>query len=198
MAKLWLVLAALLILNGVRCQKFEHGKFVVLILLNLFSFSQKFIIREYSVPDVVVDDDVDEHDRNMHPSFSPGSHEQRVMPVRAEELDISFWKENAQKYLREILAADSYNTPKRAKNVILFMGDGMSLATVAAARMYMGGEEKSLSFERFPHFGLSKVYIEQACSANIDRDEYKYFFSLCRLIVSINRSLILHARQRHI
>lgn len=112
----------------------------------------------------------------MHPSFSSDSREQRVTPARPEELDISFWKENAQKYLREIVASDSYNTPKRAKNVILFMGDGMSLATVAAARMYMGGEEKSLSFERFPHFGLSKVNFEQARNANIDRDEYKYFF----------------------
>lgn len=39
----------------------------------------------------------------------------------------------------------------------MFLGDGMSLQTVAATRMYMGGEELSLSFEKFPHFGLSKV-----------------------------------------
>lgn len=35
---------------------------------------------------------------------------------------------------------------------------GMSLSTVAATRMYLGGEEKQLSFEKFAHFGLSKVW----------------------------------------
>lgn len=55
---------------------------------------------------------------------------------------------------------DIYNAakkPKRAKNIIFFLGDGMSLTTVAATRMYMGNENNSLSFEKFPHFGLSKV-----------------------------------------
>lgn len=51
----------------------------------------------------------------------------------------------------------------RAKNVILFMGDGMSIPTLAASRVYMsqiyneGGEESQLSFEKFPFTGLSKV-----------------------------------------
>lgn len=44
-----------------------------------------------------------------------------------------------------------------AKNVILFLGDGMSVPTVSAARMYLGGEEKQLSFDQFPWTGLSKV-----------------------------------------
>lgn len=52
----------------------------------------------------------------------------------------------------------------QAKNVILFVGDGMSLPTVAAARIFEGqkqgnpGEENQLSFERFPHTALSKTY----------------------------------------
>ena len=52
----------------------------------------------------------------------------------------------------------------RAKNVILFVGDGMSLTTVAAARILDGqrkgtpGEENMLSWERFPYTGLSKTY----------------------------------------
>lgn len=115
------------------------------------------VVNENADIDVDDDDDDEEHDRNMHPLLMHGPNEQRVTPVRPEELENSFWNENAQKYLREIVAADSYNTPKRAKNVILFLGDGMSLTTVAATRMFMGGEEKSLSFEKFPHFGLSKV-----------------------------------------
>lgn len=44
-----------------------------------------------------------------------------------------------------------------AKNVILFLGDGMSIPTIAATRVYLGGEEMSLSFEQFPYAGLSKV-----------------------------------------
>jgi alkaline phosphatase len=52
----------------------------------------------------------------------------------------------------------------RAKNVVLFLGDGMSLTTVAAARILQGqrkgqpGEENLLSWEHFPHTALSKTY----------------------------------------
>lgn len=52
----------------------------------------------------------------------------------------------------------------RAKNVILFIGDGMGVSTVTAARIYDGqegggqGEENVLSFERFPHVALVKTY----------------------------------------
>ena len=50
-----------------------------------------------------------------------------------------------------------------AKNVILFMGDGMGVPTSSAARIYMAqsrnltGEEAQLSWERMPHVALSKV-----------------------------------------
>lgn len=52
----------------------------------------------------------------------------------------------------------------RAKNVIVFLGDGMSLTTVAAARILEGqrkggsGEENRLAWEDFPATGLSKTY----------------------------------------
>jgi alkaline phosphatase len=52
----------------------------------------------------------------------------------------------------------------RAKNVILFVGDGMSPATVTAARIRAGqlagatGEENLLSFEKLPFLALSKTY----------------------------------------
>jgi alkaline phosphatase len=51
-----------------------------------------------------------------------------------------------------------------AKNVILFVGDGMSLTTVAAARILEGqrqgapGEENALGWEMFPATALSKTY----------------------------------------
>lgn len=54
--------------------------------------------------------------------------------------------------------------PKKAKNVILFIGDGMGISTITAARIYQGqkrgetGEENQLSFEKFPHVALVKTY----------------------------------------
>lgn len=51
-----------------------------------------------------------------------------------------------------------------AKNVILFVGDGMGISTVTAARIFEGqlrgesGEENRLSFENFPNSAFSKTY----------------------------------------
>jgi alkaline phosphatase len=51
-----------------------------------------------------------------------------------------------------------------AKNVIVFLGDGMSLDTIVAARILEGqqrgepGEENLLAFEAFPHVALVKTY----------------------------------------
>jgi alkaline phosphatase len=53
---------------------------------------------------------------------------------------------------------------RRAKNVILFVGDGMGITTLTAARILEGqmrgesGEENLLSFERFPFAALSRTY----------------------------------------
>ena len=50
-----------------------------------------------------------------------------------------------------------------AKNVILFMGDGMGLSNIMASRVYQAQtRDKSfldalLSFEKFPYVGLSRV-----------------------------------------
>lgn len=52
----------------------------------------------------------------------------------------------------------------KAKNVILFIGDGMSVGTITAARIYAGqlqgktGEENSLTLESLPNVALSKTY----------------------------------------
>lgn len=52
----------------------------------------------------------------------------------------------------------------RAKNVILFVGDGMGISTVTASRIFDGqlrgenGEENVLSFEDFPYLALAKTY----------------------------------------
>ncbi|MEM7666528.1 MAG: alkaline phosphatase [Pseudomonadota bacterium] len=55
-------------------------------------------------------------------------------------------------------------TPEKAKNVILFIGDGMGISTITAARIYAGqkrgetGEENLLSFESFENVALVKTY----------------------------------------
>ena len=56
------------------------------------------------------------------------------------------------------------NSFSKARNVILFVGDGMGVSTVSAARILQGqiagqaGEENLLSFEKFPFSGFSKTY----------------------------------------
>jgi alkaline phosphatase len=52
----------------------------------------------------------------------------------------------------------------KAKNVILFIGDGMGVSTLTASRILEGqmrgesGEENRLSFEEFPYSALSRTY----------------------------------------
>ncbi|KZZ41965.1 hypothetical protein A3759_14640 [Thalassolituus sp. HI0120] len=54
--------------------------------------------------------------------------------------------------------------PSKASNLIFFLGDGMSVTTLTAARIFEGqrlgrsGEENNLSFESFPYSALIKTY----------------------------------------
>jgi alkaline phosphatase len=77
--------------------------------------------------------------------------------------------ENASTWLTEgeaALQANKAQLPNtnRAKNIILFIGDGMGVSTVTAARIFEGqqngedGERNQLSFEQFPYVALSKTY----------------------------------------
>lgn len=70
-----------------------------------------------------------------------------------------FWFDSGLNELKHALG-QNHNT-RRAKNVILFVADGMGPATVTAARIYKDKEEGSLIWERFPHMGLLKVSIYQ-------------------------------------
>lgn len=67
------------------------------------------------------------------------------------------WYQEAQRELRDSIHHVENN--RKAKNVILFVGDGMGLTTVTAARIHKYGEEGHLTWESFPHFGLLKVMI---------------------------------------
>lgn len=61
-------------------------------------------------------------------------------------------------------AGDGGGDSQAARNVILFIGDGMGVSTVTAARIFDGqsqgksGEEHLLPFEKFPHLALVKTY----------------------------------------
>ncbi|NOT13530.1 MAG: alkaline phosphatase [Methylococcaceae bacterium] len=75
-----------------------------------------------------------------------------------------FWLDSG---INAIEAAEKLTSNKKyAKNVILFVGDGMGISTITAARILegqtlpdnRGGEEHSLSFERLPYVALSKTY----------------------------------------
>ncbi|HEX7110965.1 MAG TPA: alkaline phosphatase, partial [Mizugakiibacter sp.] len=61
-------------------------------------------------------------------------------------------------------AANAVGAQPQAKNVIVFLGDGMSIPTIAAAHVFAGqrlgvdGESYRLSFERFPFSALSRTY----------------------------------------
>lgn len=75
-----------------------------------------------------------------------------------EELDTRFWHDKAQSILAGKLLDHQKLNENRAKNVILFLGDGMSIHTIAATRAFMGDSNQQVSFEQFPYLGLSKTY----------------------------------------
>ncbi|PVD36601.1 hypothetical protein C0Q70_03586 [Pomacea canaliculata] len=64
------------------------------------------------------------------------------------------WKRRA--YNKLLQTEDIQPIVKRARNVILFLGDGMGISTVTAARMLNGDETSLLYFENFPNVALSK------------------------------------------
>jgi len=74
----------------------------------------------------------------------------------------SSWMQAGQEAIQAKLAQKP-NT-KRAKNVIVFVGDGMGISTLTAGRILEGqlagnpGEENYLSFEKFPNTALVKTY----------------------------------------
>lgn len=81
-----------------------------------------------------------------------------ILPAHQRDSD---WYHIGEEHLAKRQLQDDL---PRAKNVILFVGDGMGVSTVTAARILDGqrrgmpGEENSLSFEHFPFTGLVKTY----------------------------------------
>ncbi|XP_046747784.1 alkaline phosphatase-like [Diprion similis] len=70
--------------------------------------------------------------------------------------DKHYWHDSANMELKESLSY-VWNT-NTAKNVIIFLGDGMSLDTITTSRIHNAGEESYLAWEKFPHIALAKTY----------------------------------------
>ena len=76
----------------------------------------------------------------------------------------SQWYESAQTTLATKQSQAQEEQQTKAKNVILFVGDGMGVSTLTAARILAGqregqlGEEGLLSFEAFPYSAQVKTY----------------------------------------
>jgi len=72
------------------------------------------------------------------------------------------WRRDGEAFVERIKKQKNFGA--RAKNVILFVGDGMGITTLTASRILEGqmrgesGEENQLSFEQFPSVALSKTY----------------------------------------
>uniref|UniRef100_A0A8C3KNB7 Alkaline phosphatase n=1 Tax=Calidris pygmaea TaxID=425635 RepID=A0A8C3KNB7_9CHAR len=77
-----------------------------------------------------------------------------------------YWNEGARRSLELALALQP--TARRAKNIILFVGDGFGVPTITATRILKGqqqgklGPETPLALDAFPYVALSKTY-------NVDR-----------------------------
>lgn len=109
----------------------------------------------------------------FHSQAMPQHHSQQQQkhpPTRSTggEETRQFWRSKAKDIVTSHLATQNTN---KAKNVIMFLGDGMGIQTVTAARILLGNENESLSFEKFPHAGAVKTYCvdaqiaDSACTA---------------------------------
>ncbi|KAH8271213.1 hypothetical protein KR018_001446, partial [Drosophila ironensis] len=120
-------------------------------------------------------------ERRMHPVFSlvnalPNRFKRAMPqivfnPLKTEERYAEYWEAMATETLEKQLDSKSLINTQMARNVMLFIGDGMSIPTITAGRVYLGGEEKQFAFEQFPYVGLSKTYCanmqvaDSACTA---------------------------------
>ncbi|XP_053894826.1 intestinal-type alkaline phosphatase-like [Malaclemys terrapin pileata] len=92
------------------------------------------------------------------------SYASATIPV--EEENPAFWNQQAAEAIKATLKLQPLNS--QAKNLILFLGDGMGVPTITATRILKGqlqgklGPETPLAMDAFPYVALSKTY-------NVDR-----------------------------
>jgi len=82
----------------------------------------------------------------------------------SNEQRASYWKEQGKRELMKSLGLYEQMNKNHAKNVIVMIGDGMSLGTAVAGRIKTGqdlkgtGEEYMTSLDTMPFTGLAKTY----------------------------------------
>ncbi|GGA79267.1 alkaline phosphatase [Neiella marina] len=78
--------------------------------------------------------------------------------------EASSWYRDGEAAVAQARARVIDNRKGAAKNIILFIGDGMGISTITASRILAGqqqglsGEEYELSWDKFPYSGLIKTY----------------------------------------
>ncbi|XP_077513159.1 alkaline phosphatase-like isoform X3 [Amblyomma americanum] len=98
----------------------------------------------------------------------------RFRPRNGFSADREFWFDQGAQSIEQRLRQRP-NT-RRARQVVFFLGDGMGVSTLTAARIYKGqrlqrnsGEEGALAWDSFPHVSLSRTYgldVQTSDSAN--------------------------------
>ncbi|XP_055709849.1 membrane-bound alkaline phosphatase-like [Phlebotomus papatasi] len=96
----------------------------------------------------------------MHPKVQPRYPFLTRTSGNSFEKTTEYWTNLGHQHVLD--KVNRYFNTKRAKNIVFFIGDGMSIPTLFAARMALGGEEQQLSFEKFPYSGLAKTYCVDA------------------------------------
>ncbi|XP_050057288.1 membrane-bound alkaline phosphatase-like [Aphis gossypii] len=143
----------------------SHFRLLIKILI-IFVYARNTIARSkpYSKPRSSIDDYFADKGRPLQ---------------QTREYDASFWMNRGMSDLRRRLKDLEKPIVGRAKNIVFFLGDGMSIATVTAARVHMeqlSGSafpdgNASLTFENFPYTGLVRTYCvdkqvaDSACSS---------------------------------
>ncbi|MBA2351730.1 MAG: alkaline phosphatase [Burkholderiales bacterium] len=89
--------------------------------------------------------------------------QQSAAPVVKGPESVQDWFQSGQQFIEDA-RHDTRRINRHAKNVILFVGDGLGVSTASAARILEGqmngkpGEENQLFFEKLPFLALSKTY----------------------------------------
>jgi len=91
------------------------------------------------------------------PGPDPALSDRGAVPVQSSDV---YYQRAEAAVLSRLAAGDQ----AKAKNVIIFVGDGMGISTITAGRIYSGqkrgldGESYKLSMETLPHMALSRTY----------------------------------------
>ena len=102
--------------------------------------------------------DDDHHFPSSFSTPTSGQREKRSVETETQQ-SLSYWLEDGRSQLSQALLLEP--NKRMAKNIILVIGDGMSLSTNTAGRIFKGqsqgrdGVSAQLSWDKFPHIGQS-------------------------------------------